>query len=228
MVSVAHLAPGVDLSVADHAAPGEGTGFGVRRDESLVPDRTNAGRVPGRHHHGGTATPHQFLTDVRLAAAATAERFVPMNGGAFFTDVAIGYEEPLALSNGRTAFGLGGPEALHGGAYIVNVFARNSGGEPMTFIAAKQEFVLVPTVAHHKHEMSVNRLDVENLGYNPCLATDVKEFTAAVPADVNPDLCPLPLACVLYTQTRAHAGEVPAEELLGRHTTPKLLVGRVN
>jgi hypothetical protein len=66
-------------------------------------------------------------------------------------------------------------------------------------------------------------LYIEYLGYNAFLGSYVEEFARAVPAYVNSDLLPLPWAGPVYKHTRAHAGEIPTQRLLGLHTTPSIV-----
>src|SRR6185503_15248703 len=88
----------------------------------------------------------------------------------------------------------------------------------------KQELVSGVSVPNHQHQMPGRRLHIENLGHNTFPASNVEEFASTVPANVNPDLQPRPRAEFLNSNTRAHAGEVPTQELLGRHTTPRIVL----
>ncbi|MBX9602522.1 MAG: hypothetical protein K2X35_16060 [Bryobacteraceae bacterium] len=128
-------------------------------------------------------------------------------------------EEPLALPYRATIPGPDGPETIDGCTDIVHVVAGYGGGKPMPLIPSKQELVLCGSIANHQHQMPMLRLHIKNLRKNSWLTSDVEELAAAIPADIDSDLRPLPLICLDHTQTRAHSGEVPTQ-ILCRHTTP--------
>ncbi len=90
----------------------------------------------------------------------------------------------------------------------------------MTFIAPKQELVLFTSVSSHQHQVMRTRLHVENFDCNLFLTPDDEHFSGTVPAYINCNLRPLPEARRAHNNARAHAGEVPTQILLGRHTFP--------
>jgi hypothetical protein len=71
--------------------------------------------------------------------------------------------------------------------------------------------------------MTSGGLHIENLGYNIRLGSYVEELARAVSANINSNLLPLPAAGSAHKYTRAHAGEVPTQRLLGLHNTPSIV-----
>jgi hypothetical protein len=110
----------------------------------------------------------------------------------------------------------------------VNTVTGHRGGEPVTFITAKQELILGAAVPHHQHKMARSRPDIQNLGNNPVLTANIEEFAIAIPANINSDLLSLPRTRPLNFHPCAHAGEVPTQILCGRHMLLSLFVGLTN
>ena len=94
----------------------------------------------------------------------------------------------------------------------------------MTFIAPKQELILLVAVPNHQHKMARSRPHIKNLGNNPVLTANVEEFAITIPANINSDFFSLPHAWFLDFQARAHTGEMPTQILRGRHILLSLLV----
>jgi len=80
--------------------------------------------------------------------------------------------------------------------------------------------VLVASFANHQHQVMRLRLHVENFDRNFFLTPDDEHFAGTVPAYLDCNLRPLPEARSAHNYARTHAGEVPTQILLGRHTFP--------
>jgi hypothetical protein len=162
---------------------------------------------------------------VRLAAAATAERLATVNHAGEFFYASRRNEKPLTLPDRVLAVGLRGPKTLDRGLYIVNTVTGHRSGEPVTFIAAKQELVLGTAVANHQHKMVHDRLDIQNLGDKPLLTANIEKLAVIIPAHINSALFSWQAWRPKQLETRAHAGEMPAQILCGRHILLSFYVG---
>jgi hypothetical protein len=147
-----------------------------------------------------------------------------MNHAGVLTNAARGNKKPLTLTDSRFAFDLGGPKTLNGGSHIANTVARYRSSEPVTFIAAKQELVLVASIPNHQHQMARGWLYIKNFGDKPIHTADIEELAAAVPANIDPHFLPLPRARSLKLDSGAHAREMPTQILHSRHTFLNLFV----
>jgi hypothetical protein len=168
---------------------------------------------------------HDFLADVRFAAAPAAQGLVAVDynvRGKFET--AHRNEEPLALADRLRTPGYRRAQAFDRGANVADGLAGNRRGEPVALVMSEQELVLRLAVADHQYEMALARGDVYNFGNNPVMTANIKEFAIVIGADIDPDFLALTVARAFEFEARAHAGEMPAQKICGRHKTPQVQI----
>src|ERR1035438_721529 len=162
---------------------------------------------------------------MRLAATATAERLIPINHQGVFKHLGCRNKEPLPLPDRLAAFHLCGSKTFDRGPFIVNTVTRHRSGEPVTLITPEQELILVVALTNHQYKMARSRPHIKNLGNNPILTANIEKLAITIPAHIDSDFFSLPRARCLNLKPRAHAGEMPAQILCGRHILLSFLVG---
>ena len=202
VIPMADFAASINVGIACHATPRHTSRFGIGRDQPLIPNRTDSRRVLRGHHNRRTTSPHQLLTDMRLASTAAAERLIPVDHGVFVADTALRNEKPLTLPDRFAAFDLLWPKTRNCSPHIVDAIAGHCSSKPVALIPPKQELVSGVSVPNHQNKMAGRGLHVENLGCNGFSTSNIEEFASTVPANINSDLQPRPNAEFL-TRTRA-------------------------
>src|SRR5262249_32193262 len=108
------------LGVANHAAPVHSTGIRIIFQKLVVFKLRDPARIGGGHHDSDSEAPYHLFAQMRLASAATAERFVPQDCGVLCLHARLTNKEPLSLPDRLAAFDLRGSKTRDRGSYIVD------------------------------------------------------------------------------------------------------------
>ena len=143
VITMAYVTPRINLSVANHATPGQTPGFGIGFYEPVVFGLRETNWIRRGHHDSNSRMPHQLFANMRLTANPAAERLIPISHPGVFMRLGSRNEEPLTLPDRLAAFDLTRAKTRYGGPYIVNTVTWHSSCEPVALITAEQELILV-------------------------------------------------------------------------------------